>query len=138
MLFIRAGIHKMLVKIANREDPDSDCCLIWVCPVCLGLFGRQLVSEILEHLPLMYYSNAHAFVMQHLIGYKHKKFVTVCPAIYCRKLFEVINYVTFFWMTCSFKWLTTVQFETNCRSALEWGYPYSKISIWGGISLDIR
>ena len=23
MLFIRAGIHKMLVRIANREDPDQ-------------------------------------------------------------------------------------------------------------------
>ena len=23
MLVIRAGIHKMLVKIANREDPDQ-------------------------------------------------------------------------------------------------------------------
>ena len=23
---------------------------IWVCPVCLGLFGRQLVCEILEHI----------------------------------------------------------------------------------------
>ena len=40
-----AGIHKMLVRITNRED------LIWVCTVCLCLFGRQLVFEILEHLP---------------------------------------------------------------------------------------
>ena len=41
----------MLVRIANREDPDQSsssdlgqCC-------CLGLLGRQLVFEILEHLP---------------------------------------------------------------------------------------
>ena len=42
MYVVRAGIHKMLVRIANREDPD----LIWVCPACLDLFDRQLVIEI--------------------------------------------------------------------------------------------
>ena len=40
MLVSRAGIHKMLVRIANRED------LIWVCPVCLGVFNRQVAFEI--------------------------------------------------------------------------------------------
>ena len=40
MLVIKAGIHKMLVRIANREDPDQT---IWVCTLCLGLFARQLV-----------------------------------------------------------------------------------------------
>ena len=43
----------MLVRIANREDPDQTASLedlIWDCTVCLGLFGRQLFSEILEHL----------------------------------------------------------------------------------------
>ena len=39
MLVNRAGIHKMLDRIANREDPDqtasSEGSLIWVCPVCL-------------------------------------------------------------------------------------------------------
>ena len=53
MLVIRAGIYKMLVRIANREDPDqtlnkqSDlglCCLA-------SLFGRYLVFEFLEPLP---------------------------------------------------------------------------------------
>ena len=63
----------MLIKIANREDPDqtaaSKCfksSLIWVCAVfkfrsskiwvwavCLCLSGRQIVFEILEHLPLV-------------------------------------------------------------------------------------
>ena len=42
MLVFRAGIHKIVVRIANREDPDqkqSDLCLR-----CLPrLFGRQLV-----------------------------------------------------------------------------------------------
>ena len=28
MLVIRAGIHKMLVRIANREDPDQTALLI--------------------------------------------------------------------------------------------------------------
>ena len=44
MLVFRAGNHKMLVRIANRKDPDQTA-------VCLGLFSRQLVFEILEHLP---------------------------------------------------------------------------------------
>ena len=48
MLVIRAGIHKMLVRKANREDTSS---LTWVCPVCLGFCGRQQLFEILEHIP---------------------------------------------------------------------------------------
>ena len=45
----------MPVKIANMENPDQTASsvlssLIWVCIVCLGLFGRQPVFEILEHL----------------------------------------------------------------------------------------
>ena len=38
----------MLVRIANGEDPEQS--LIWVCAVRLGVFGRQLVFESLEHL----------------------------------------------------------------------------------------
>ena len=57
MLVFRAGIHKIRVKIANREDPDQtaslEASLIWVCSVCLGLFDRQLVFGILEHIPYM-------------------------------------------------------------------------------------
>ena len=56
MLVIMAGIHKMLVRIANREDPDqtvlqkqSDLCI-----VCLCLFDRHLVFKILEHLLNIY------------------------------------------------------------------------------------
>ena len=37
MLVIRAGIHKMHVRIANREDPES-----WVFTVC------QLSQIVLE------------------------------------------------------------------------------------------
>ena len=44
MLAFRAGIHKKLVRIANREDTDQT--LIWVCAVCLSLFG-----SLKEHLP---------------------------------------------------------------------------------------
>ena len=43
MYVVRAGIHKMLVRISNREDPDP----ILVCPACLDLFDRQLL-EILD------------------------------------------------------------------------------------------
>ena len=52
MLAVRAGFHKRLVQIANSEDPDqiasSESVLIWVCPVCLDLFGWQQGLEILE------------------------------------------------------------------------------------------
>ena len=52
MLVIRAEFHKRLVIIANMEDPDqiasSEAVLIWVCPACLDLFGRQQGLEILE------------------------------------------------------------------------------------------
>ena len=47
MLVIRAGIHKMHVK---RSDCFLRSSLIWVCTVCIGLFGWQPVFEILEHL----------------------------------------------------------------------------------------
>ena len=32
--------------------------LIWVCTVCLGLFGTQLALEILEHLLIFFCLNA--------------------------------------------------------------------------------
>ena len=51
MLFFTVAIRKMLVRIANREDPDqmkqSD---LGLPTICLGLFGRQLVFKILDHL----------------------------------------------------------------------------------------
>ena len=55
MLVIGAGFHKMFVRISNREDPDQTDCffsssLTWACTVCLGIFSRQLASEIFEHL----------------------------------------------------------------------------------------
>ena len=39
ILVIRAETHKILVRLANREDPDQS--LIWVCEcsVCLDLFA---------------------------------------------------------------------------------------------------
>ena len=44
----------MLVRIANSEDPDlnasSEAPNLGL-PVCLGFCGRQLLLEILEHLP---------------------------------------------------------------------------------------
>ena len=38
MLFNRAGIHKMLVRIANREDPDYT-------DLELSLLGKQVVFQ---------------------------------------------------------------------------------------------
>ena len=51
----RAGSHQMIVRIADREDPDQIASsvrssLIWVCIICLGFVGRQLVFKILVHL----------------------------------------------------------------------------------------
>ena len=54
MLVIRAGIHKKLVRIANREHPDQTrSSLIKVCPVCLDLFGRQLMFKFRTFTVLM-------------------------------------------------------------------------------------
>ena len=39
--------------------------------------------------------------------------------------FDVINYVTVHWMTCGFD---RPDSRRHCRSALEWGKPYSKFS----------
>ena len=43
MMVIRGEIHKMVVRIANREDPDH----IWVCHVCLGMCGRASVFGVM-------------------------------------------------------------------------------------------
>ena len=39
VLAIRAGIHKMFVRIANREDPDQTALLIRVCTVWICLLA---------------------------------------------------------------------------------------------------
>ena len=75
--------------------------------------------------------------MQHLIGLR-QKFVTVHTAIYCRKQFDVINYVTFRWMTCGIMWLAMLQFETKLQKFIRMGIIILKIFIWGGISSDIH
>ena len=35
---------------SNASGPVTRSSLSWVCPICLGLFGRQLAFEIIEHL----------------------------------------------------------------------------------------
>ena len=49
MQVIRAGIHKMLVRKANREDPGRTArsSLIWVCTVLYRPFWQEnIVLEI--------------------------------------------------------------------------------------------
>ena len=46
-MVIRAGIHKLFVKIANREDPDKTASSEAVWSECV-LCGRQLVFKILD------------------------------------------------------------------------------------------
>ena len=46
--YIRVGIDRMLVRVANLEEPDQ---IAAFGPFCLYLFGGQLMFEILEHLP---------------------------------------------------------------------------------------
>ena len=64
MLVFRAGIHKMLVRIANREDPDQTASAsseaVWSRSTLFvySFFGRQLVFKILEHLPHLQKSQA--------------------------------------------------------------------------------
>ena len=54
MFVFKAEIHKMLVKKANREDPDHTASSEAIWPgsglFVSTLFGRQLVFEILENL----------------------------------------------------------------------------------------
>ena len=64
--------------------------------------------------------------------------MTVYPAIYCEKKFDVINYVTLRWMTCSFMRLAKLQFETRLQMCIRMGITILKIFILGGISSDIR
>ena len=45
MMVFRAGIHKLIVRIANREENNQK--LVWFCAFCVG---RQLKFEILKHL----------------------------------------------------------------------------------------
>ena len=65
MMTIRSAIHKMLVRIANSEDPDLTASseamssLIWDFTVCQGLFGRQIVFKSLEHLPYYIWINLY-------------------------------------------------------------------------------
>ena len=63
MLFIRTGVHKMLVKIADMEDPDQTVSdlqmqsdLILLCFLIPKAFlGGQEVHKILEILKHLLY-----------------------------------------------------------------------------------
>ena len=76
MLAIRVGIYKMLVRIANSEDPDetasSDTADLGL-HCCLDIFGRQLVMEILEHLlgSKEYYQSGSPFNMSRFFFRKY-------------------------------------------------------------------
>ena len=63
--------------------------------------------------------------------------MTVYPAIYCRKSFDVINYATIRWMTFGFMRLATLQFELKLQKCIIMGKAIFKIFVWGGISSDI-
>ena len=54
--------------------------------------------------------------------------MTVYPAIYCLKLFDVINYVTFRWMTCGIIQNATLQFETKLQKCIRMGITMFKFS----------
>ena len=59
MLLNRTGVNKMLVRIANREDPDQTASseAVWSGSALFvrAFCHRQLVFAILEHLPYMIY-----------------------------------------------------------------------------------
>ena len=68
-LVIRAGNHKMLVRMTNSEDPDQTflSILIWVCTVCLSCFGRQIVfknsrTSTIDLFSLYYLDNMYKYV----------------------------------------------------------------------------
>ena len=103
--------------------------------VSVDIVFRHLFGEA-QGVYLLANSGALAFVTRLLIG--RQTFATVYPAIYCRKQFDVINYVTFRWMTCGIMLFATLQFETKLQKYIRMGITIFKIYIWGGISSDIR
>ena len=62
-----------------------------------------------------------AFVTLPLIG-KHQKIATVYPVIYCRKHFDVINYVTFVGWHATLCGLQGSNLSRDCRSVLDQVY----------------
>ena len=49
-MVIRAAIHKMLVRMANREDPDETASSDLGLSCLSRPFSRKLVFKILDHL----------------------------------------------------------------------------------------
>ena len=49
--------------------------------------------------------------------------------IYCPQLFDVINYVTFGWMTCGFMQLGMLQFERKLQKCIRMGIALFKIYV---------
>ena len=85
---------------------------------------------------IIIHSNALAFVMRRLIGLR-QKFGAVYPAIYCRKQFDIINYVKFHLVTCGIMRLAPLQFETKLQKCIRMGITIFKIFLSGGISSDM-
>ena len=52
-----------------------------VCSVCLGLFGRQLVFEILEHFNRKWETGAHQDLKLSTSDIKFNMFVDLCSKI---------------------------------------------------------
>ena len=84
------------------------------------------------------------------LAQKHTKFKCACFCYamsdwitskicdkYCRKQFDVFNYVAFCWMTCCFMRLARLQFEMKLQKCIRMGITIFKIFIWGGIFSDI-
>ena len=66
-----AGNHIMLVRKANREDPDqtaSSSSLIWVWPVCLGFCGRQQQDIYHNCMVLQEFMNINLTYMWRRVG----------------------------------------------------------------------
>ena len=53
-------------------------------------------------------------------------------------LVEVIDYVTFHWMTCGIMRLATLQLASKLQKCIRMGIPIFKIFFWGSISSGIR
>ena len=70
MLVIKAGIHKMLARIANREDLDQTrSSLIWVCTVFYAFMtGKQCLkfSNILSYTFVLDAQENHLIETVHL------------------------------------------------------------------------
>ena len=138
--------------IGDSHDSVTE---LWVMSVTLGIpsgtlgfpekiqnTSSLLINYQLQCIRIIMHPGTHLMhlILLHNVWLDNVKFVTVYPAIYSQKLYDLINYVTFCWMTCGFMRLATLQFETKLQKCIRMGITlifkisfgevYRRIYVW--------